>query len=157
MTREAGGEAPFHARRGDYEIATAPERIDLDVVHGFLANSYWAQDIPRDVVARSLAGSLNFGLFHLGAQIGLARFVTDRATFGYLADVFVLPPHRGQGLATWLVGTALAHPALTGARRLLLATRDQHALYARAGFAPLARPERFMEILRPDIYRPAGG
>ena len=153
-----GGDAePFTAHRGAYELSTDPARIDLDAVHGFLAQSYWAEHIPRETVARSLANSLNFGLFHEGAQVGLARFVTDLATFGYLADVYVLPPHRGQGLATWLVGTALAHPALAGARRLLLATRNMQALYAKVGFAALAHPERFMEIHRPDLYRPLRG
>jgi len=145
--------APFAAARGEFEISDDPARIDLDVVHGFLGTSYWAAGIPRETVERALANSLNFGLYKSEAQIGLARFVTDRATFAYLADVFVLPPHRGQGLATWLVGTALTHPALTGLRRMLLATRDQHKLYARLGFAPLARPERLMEINRPDVYQ----
>ena len=83
--------------------------------------------------------------------------MTDGATFAYLADVFVLPDYRGQGLATWLVGTALTHPALTMLRRVLLATRDAHALYAKFGFAPLARPERFMEILKLDVHSGSGG
>jgi GNAT superfamily N-acetyltransferase len=149
--------APFSARKGADEISTAPDRLDLDVVHGFLTASYWATGIPRATVERSLAGSLNFGLYRDGAQIGFARFVTDGATFAYLADVFVLPDHRGQGLAKWLVGTALTHPALTGLRRVLLATRDAHALYAQFGFTPLARPERFMEILELDVYSHRGG
>lgn len=153
----AAFEVPFSIRKGNDEISTAHERLDLDVVHGFLAASYWAPDIPRATVERSLDGSLNFGLYREGAQIGFARFVTDGATFAYLADVFVLPGHRGQGLATWLVGTALTHPSLTGLRRVLLATRDAHALYAKFGFAPLARPERFMEILTLDVYSNPGG
>lgn len=154
----AGADAPFTARRDGYELSADPARLDLDVIHGFLVTSYWAEGIPRDTVVRALAGSLNFGLYDAVAQVGFARFVTDRATFAYLADVFVLPAHRGQGLATWLVGTALTHPALAGLRRLLLATRDMHALYAKVGFTPLVRPERMMEILDPDIYRkPAGG
>ena len=148
--------APFAAARGEFEISDDPARIDLDVVHGFLGTSYWAAGIPRETVERALANSLNFGLYKSEAQIGLARFVTDRATFAYLADVFVLPGHRGHGLATWLVGTALTHPDLAGLRRMLLATRDKHALYARFGFAALAHPGRFMEIHDPDVYqRPA--
>jgi GNAT superfamily N-acetyltransferase len=146
----------FRATRDDYEISDAPERLDLDVIHGFLTDTYWSPGIARATVERALANSLCFGLYKAGAQIGLARFVTDRATFAWLADVFVLPPHRGQGLATWLVGTALTHPAFHGMRRMLLATRDQHALYARLGFVPLARPERFMEIHRPDVYQTGG-
>jgi len=149
-------DVPFGVRKGNSEVSTDRTRLDLDVIHGFLAASYWSPDIPRATVALALSGSLNFGLYRDGAQIGFARFVTDGATFAYLADVFVLLPHRGQGLGTWLVGTALTHPALRGLRRLLLATRDQHALYARFGFAPLARPERFMEIHRPDIYHASG-
>lgn len=150
-------DAPFSARRGNDEISTARERLDLDVIHGFLATSYWAAGVPRATMECALAASLNFGLYRDGAQIGFARFVTDGATFAYLADVFVLPNHRGQGLATWLVGTALKHPALIGLRRVLLATRDAHALYAKFGFEPLARPERFMEMHRPDVYRNPGG
>jgi len=154
----AGADVPFTAQRDGYELSTDPARLDLDVVHGFLVQSYWAEGIPRDVVERALAGSLCFGLYDGAGQVGLARFVTDRATFAYLADVFVLPAHRGRGLATWLVGTSLAHPALQGLRRMLLATRDMHALYAKVGFTPLVRPERMMEILDPDVYRkPAGG
>jgi GNAT superfamily N-acetyltransferase len=153
----AAFDAPFSVRNGNDEISTAHERLDLDVIHGFLSASYWATNIPRATVGRALAGSLNFGLYRDGAQIGFARFVSDEATFAYLADVFVLPDHRGQGLATWLVGTALTHPALTGLRRVLLATRDAHALYAKFGFAPLARPERFMEILDLDVYSNRGG
>ena len=143
----------FVATRGALVISDAPERLDLDVVHAFLTQSYWAAGIARVTVERSLANSLNFGLYLSDAQIGLARFVTDRATFAWLADVFVLPPHRGRGYATWLVETALTHPALAGLRRMLLATRDQHALYARVGFTPLLRPERFMELHRPDVYQ----
>jgi GNAT superfamily N-acetyltransferase len=150
-------DAPFSVRKGNDEISTARPRLDVDVVHGFLTASYWAADIPRATVERSLAGSLNFGLYRDGMQIGFARFVTDGATFAYLADVVVLPDYRGQGLATWLVGTALTHPALTGLRRVLLATRDAHTLYAKFGFAPLARPERFMEILKLDVYSDPGG
>ena len=145
---------PFAAARGEYELSDDPARVDVDAIHGFLTSAYWSVGIPRDTVARALAHSLAFGLYHRGETVGFARFVTDHATFAYLADVFVLPEHRGQGLATWLVGTALTHPDLTGLRRVLLATRDKHALYARFGFAPLARPERFMEIHDPDVYQP---
>jgi len=146
--------APFAATLGEYELSDDPARLDVDAIHAFLAGAYWSVGIPRETVARALANSLAFALYHRGTTIGFARFVTDRATFAYLADVFVLPDHRGQGLATWLVGTALTHPDLAGLRRLLLATRDKHELYARFGFAPLARPERFMEIHDPDVYAP---
>jgi GNAT superfamily N-acetyltransferase len=148
---------PFVVRRGSYEISTAPDRLDVDVIHGFLAQSYWSPDIPRETVVRALDGSLNFGLYRDAAQAGFLRVVTDGATFAYIADVFVLPAHRGAGLAGWLVTAALAHPALQGLRRYLLATRDAHAIYARCGFAALAHPERFMEVTHPDLYRATSG
>ena len=147
----------FEQSRGELLVSCDPDRQDLDAVHAFVSRSYWAEGIPRELLARALANSLCFGLFEAGRQIGFARVVSDRATFAYLADVYVLPAHRGRGHATWLVQTALTHPALAGLRRMILATRDAHALYARAGFAPLAHPERFMEIHRPDLYRGAGG
>jgi GNAT superfamily N-acetyltransferase len=152
----AAGASPFCVRRGDLEISDERARLDVDMVHGFLAQSYWAAGIPRETVVRALDGSLNFGLYRAGAQLAFARFITDRATFAYLADVFVLPPERGQGLGKLLVATALTHPDFPGLRRMLLATRDAHSLYARFGFAPIARPERFMEIHRPDVYASGG-
>jgi len=150
-------DAPFKVARGADEISTARNRLDLDVIHRFLTASYWSPGIPREVVERALDGSLNFGLYRDGAQIGFARVITDSATFAYFSDVFVLPDYRGAGLATWLMTTALAHPALAGLRRYLLVTRDAHAIYARCGFTPLARPERFMEINRPEPYRSGSG
>ena len=150
-------DGPFSVRRGSDEITTSRERLDVAVIHAFLTDSYWSPGIPRETVECALDGSLNFGLYRENcgkcAQIGFARVITDGATFAYFADVFVLPDHRGAGLATWLMTTALIHPALAGLRRCLLVTRDAQALYARCGFTPLARPERFMEITRPDIYR----
>jgi GNAT superfamily N-acetyltransferase len=129
-----------------YEISTDPARLDLDVIHRFLSeDAYWSPGVARDVVERALANSLCFGLFAPdGGQAGFARAVTDRATFAYLADVFVLPAHRGRGLGVWLVETMLAHPDLQGLRRIELATVDAHGLYERFGFRPLARVERFL-------------
>ena len=142
------------ATKDDYEIDDDPGRIDLDVVHGFLTTSYWAAGVPRDVVAQSVANSLVLGLYHgggqggQGAQVGLTRVVTDRATFAWVADVFVLPGHRGCGLAHWMIETLLAHPDMAGMRRFMLATSDAHQVYADCGFTPLADPGRFMEIAR---------
>jgi GNAT superfamily N-acetyltransferase len=158
----AGGlDVPFRVTRGADEIDASRDRLDMAVIHDFLTNSYWSPGIPRATLERAIEGSLNFGLYRdmhgKGVQIGFARVVTDGATFAYVADVFVLPDFRGAGLATWLVDTALTHPALQGLRRVLLATKDAHAVYARCGFGPLARPERFMEINHPDIYRTYGG
>lgn len=143
--------------RGGFTISTDPARIDLDVVHGFLTASYWAEGIPRVVVARSIEHSLNFGLYHQGRQIGFARVITDRATFAYLGDVFVLEAFRGQGLARWLMDVVHAHPELQGLRRWVLLTRDAHALYRQVGYTPLARPERYMERWAPDVYRTRAG
>jgi GNAT superfamily N-acetyltransferase len=132
-----------------YEISTDRDRLDLDAIHGFLHEAYWSPGIPRATVERAVAGSLCFGLFAPGgAQAGFARAVSDRATFAYLADVFVLPGHRGRGLGAALVRAALEHPDLQGLRRWMLATRDAHALYAKLGFAELERPEIFMAIDR---------
>lgn len=139
--------------RGDHELSDDPERLDVDAIHAFLTGAYWSTGIPRETVARALANSLAFAVYHRGTTVAFARFVTDRATFAYLADVFVVPGHRGQGVATWLVGTALRHPDLAGLRRVLLATRDKHKFYAKFGFAPLAWPDRLMEIFDPDVYR----
>ncbi|GAB0116018.1 GNAT family N-acetyltransferase [Acidisoma sp. 7E03] len=136
-----------------YVISTDPERLDLAAIHRYLAGeSYWARGISRDLVARSLQHSLCFGLYHHGAQAGLARVVTDRATFALLADVFVLETHRGQGLSKRLVERVTAHPDLQGLRRWILVTSDAHGLYAQYGFTPLAEPGRFMEIARPNIH-----
>lgn len=134
-------------------VSTDDARLDLDVIHGYLSrSSYWAEGIPRDLVARSLRHSLNFGLYEDGRQIGFARVVTDRATYGYLADVFVLEGHRGRGLSKLLMKAVMEHPDLQGLRRFGLTTRDAHGLYALFGFAPLPAPERFMEIARPGMY-----
>lgn len=159
----AAGTAPSPAQEGDrdgFRISTDPARLDVDVIHGYLAQSYWATGIPREIVERSIRGSLCFGIYEAVAgkperQIGFARVITDRATFAYLADVFVLEGWRGRGLSKWLLETILAHPDLQGLRRFCLGTRDAQSLYARYGFANPKDPTRWMEILRPDAYRPA--
>ena len=132
-------------RMHGYEISTDRDRLDLDVIHGFLRTAYWSPGVSREVVERAIANSLPFGLYAPdGAQAGFARVVSDLATFGYLADVFILPEHRGRGLGLWLVGTVLAHPDLQGLRRFHLATGDAHALYERFGFRP-SDPGRMMD------------
>jgi GNAT superfamily N-acetyltransferase len=141
----------------DYEISTDPTRLDVDAIHAFLSRSYWSPGVPRTVVERALANSLCFGLFHRGRQVGLARIVTDRSTFAWLADVYVLEEHRGKGLSQRMMRAVVAHPELQGLRRMLLATRDAHGLYAKFGFTPLAAPSRMMEIHRPDIYLAQAG
>lgn len=133
-------------------VDTDPSRLDVSMVHRFLADSYWARDIPLEVVQRSIRSSLCFRLYEDGGQIGFARVVSDFATFAYLADVFVLESHRGRGLGQFLIAAVMDHPSLQGLRRWVLATRDAHDLYARFGFTPLAAPERFMERHSPDVY-----
>lgn len=147
----------FELERDGRRISTDPALLDIDLVHGWLSReSYWAAGIPRAVVVDAIAHSLCFGLYGGdNRQLGFARVVTDRATFAYLCDVFVLGSERGQGLGKWLVEAVQSHPALAGVRRFMLATRDAHALYASCGFSPLGAPEKFMEINRPDIYRAA--
>lgn len=137
-------------------VDTDPARLDMEVIHGFLAQSYWARGIPRELVERAVRNSLCFGLYEGALQVGFARVVTDQATFAYLADVFVVESHRGRGLAQVLVAAVVADPRLQGLRRWMLATRDAHGLYARFGFKPLAVPARFMELHAPDVYATPG-
>ena len=132
-------------RRGEYLISTDRSLLDPQVIHGYLSTSYWAAGVPEEVVGRSIENSLNFGVYKGEEQVGFARVVTDHATFSYLADVFVLEAHRGQGLGKWLVEVVLSHPDLQGLRRWMLATRDAHDLYRRYAFTELARPAIFME------------
>jgi GNAT superfamily N-acetyltransferase len=139
-------------RRGEFSISTDRERLSLNVVHGFLTSCYWAKGIPREVVARSIAHSLCFGIYEGDAQVGFARVVSDFATMAYLGDVFVLESHRGRGLSKWLLECIVQHPALQNLRRWILLTRDAHELYSQFGFAPLKAPERYMELHRADVY-----
>ncbi|MDQ0467975.1 GNAT family N-acetyltransferase [Labrys wisconsinensis] len=139
-----------------YEISTDPGRLDRDIIHRFLSEeSYWCPGIPRSVVETSIDHSLCFGIYHDGRLAGFARVVTDRATFALVADVFVLEPHRGKGLSKWLMHEVTQHPDLQGLRRLLLLTSDAHALYKQFGFGEIGNAWRFMEILRPDVYKRA--
>ena len=136
-----------------YTIDTDPERLQLDAIHGYLAQTYWARDIPRETMARAVANSVCVGAYHGDRQVGFARVVTDRATFAYLADVFVLPDHGGNGLAKAMVQALHDHPELQGLRRWMLATRDAHGVYAALGWQPVAEPELFMQRHDPDVYR----
>jgi GNAT superfamily N-acetyltransferase len=150
--RTINSDAVAEYRRGEFVISTSRERLDLNVVHGFLTNCYWAKGIPREVVARSVELSLCFGIYEGSAQVGFARVVSDFATVAYLGDVFVLESHRGRGLSKWLMECIVQHPALQNLRRWILLTRDAHGLYSKVGFAPLKVPERYMELHRPDVY-----
>ena len=142
-------------QKGEYIISTNKEKIDIDVVHTFLSkDSYWAENIPKDIVERAIKNSLCFGIYYKEIQVGFARAVTDKATFMYLADVFVLPAHRGKGLSKWLLQTIHAHPELQGLRRMMLTTKDAHGLYAQFGWQPLNDDlaKRIMLINRPGMY-----
>lgn len=138
----------------EYEVSTDRRRLDVEVIHGYLARSYWSPGIPRGIVERAIENSLCFGVYHCATQVGFARVVSDSATFAYLADVFVLEEHRGIGLSKRLMDCVVRHAQLQGLRRFLLGTRDAHGLYRQFGFTQLAHPTRVMEILRPDLYRP---
>src|SRR4051812_19403367 len=140
-----------------YEISVDPDRLDIDAMHAFLTRSYWSPGIPRATVERAARHSLCFGLYETagGSQVGLTRVVTDHATFAYLCDVYVLEAHRGRGLGKFLMRVVMAHPALTGARRTMLGTRDAHGLYAQYGFRAPPDDGVLMQILRPDMYRSA--
>jgi GNAT superfamily N-acetyltransferase len=142
-------------RRGDFVISTEAGRIDLDVVHGFLAGeSYWSRGIARERLARAIRHSLCFGVYDGERQVGFARVVTDRATFAYLCDVFLLEAYRGRGLGEWMIEAVSGHPDLSGLRRWILATRDAHPFYERFGWSRLARPEMYMEILAASAADP---
>jgi len=134
-------------------VTTDPAKIDREIVYRFLSQSYWARGIPRAVLERALANSLCFSLFDGEEQVGFARVVTDRASFAYLADVFVVPTHRGRGLSKLLMETIVAHPDLQGLRRWVLVTADAHGLYARYGFTPLAKVDGYMERWDPEVYQ----
>lgn len=140
----------------DCEISTDPRRLDVAVIHKFLAeDSYWSLGIPRSTVEHAIENSLCFGVYHRAAQIGFARVVTDRSTFALLADVFILEAHRGKGLSKELMRRVVEHEDLQGLRRFLLLTSDAHGLYSQFGFKEIGSPARFMEVLRPDVYRSA--
>lgn len=148
----------FERRRDGIVITTDPAKLDLDEIFEFLnRKAYWSLGIPRDVVEKAVQRSLCFGMLDGDEQVGFARMVTDGATFAWLCDVYVVESHRGRGLGDWLVATALEHPELQGLRRIVLATRDAHGLYARHGFETLPQPERWMIVAKPDVYAEASG
>ncbi len=138
--------------RNNFTLTTDPSRLDLDVIHEFLTNCYWAKGIARDVVARSIENSLCFGVYDDNHQVAFARVISDFATYAYIGDVFVLESHRGLGLSTWMMEAITTHRSLQGLRRWTLLTRGAQALYAKFGFTPLAKADRYMELHNPDVY-----
>lgn len=140
----------------ELDISTEPGRLDIDLIYRFLSDeAYWSLGESRETVERALANSLCFGAYLGKEQVGLARVVTDRATFAWVSDVFVVSEYRGRGYGKRLMQAVVDHPELIGLRRLLLATRDAHGLYAQFGFEPLPAPERFMMRQKPDARPPA--
>ena len=140
--------------RPGFEVSDDPRRLELATVHRFISReSYWAEGISEALLARAIAHSLSFGLYAGARQVGFARVVTDRATYGYLCDVYVDRALRGQGLGKWLVACVLEHPDLQGLRRIALMTRDAHDLYRPFGFRTMPEATRYLEIHRPDVYK----
>ena len=126
--------------------------MDLDAIHAYLTRSYWSEGISKELVGRAIEGSLCFGLLEGGRQVGFARVITDKATYAYLCDVYVLEDYQGRGLGTWLMNELMTHPDLQGLRRFTLVTRDAHGLYEKCVFGALANPSGYMEIARPGMY-----
>ena len=140
-------------QKDDYTISSDPSRLDLEAIHRFLSEeAYWAKDRTLEQTRTAIGNSICFGVYEGERQVGFARVVTDRATFAYLGDVFVLNEFRGRGLSKWLMETIVSHPELQGLRRWILATRDAHGLYAQFGFSSLKFPERWMELSARDAY-----
>jgi N-acetylglutamate synthase-like GNAT family acetyltransferase len=139
---------------GRFLISTDRSKLDIDVIHRFLARSYWAEGIPRETVMRSIENSLCFGVYDNARQIGFARVISDFATYAYVADVFILEPYRERGLGKELMASIMAHPDLQGLRRWSLGTRDAQGLYAQFGFKPVVntRARTVMEIVDSEIY-----
>jgi GNAT superfamily N-acetyltransferase len=142
--------------KDQYSISTDKEKLDIEYIHRFLSHSYWAENIPLTIVQKSVDGSMCFAVYDDDKQIGFARVITDHATFGYLADVFIDENYRGRGLSKWLMEVIMGHPELQGFRSWQLATKDAHGLYARFGFAIPDKPERIMRKVVADIYKRNG-
>lgn len=139
--------------KGEFTISTAKSRLDIGVIHKFLSEeSYWAANRSLEKTQIAIENSICFGLYHSESLIGFARVVSDKATFAYVGDVFVLDEYRGWGLSKWLMEVIVEHPELQGLRRWILATKDAHGLYAQYEFAELRHPERWMEKTAPDAY-----
>ena len=153
----------YEVRDENYIISTDVSKLDVNIIHRYLsAESYWAKGIPKNIVEKSIANSLCFGLFYNdeqtipnGRQVGFARLVTDKATFAYVADVFILEAHRGKGLSKWLIKTIQLHPELQNLRRWLLTTKDAHGLYEQLGWKKIPDDYmyRFMMLHNPDVYK----
>jgi GNAT superfamily N-acetyltransferase len=143
---------PHEWSRGEFVVSTDRTRIDLDAIHDYLRSSYWAAGMPRAVLERAVMNSLTFGVYNGSRQVGFARVITDRATYAYLSDVFIVEEYRGRGLSKWLMECILAHPDLQGLRRFALFTRDASGLYERYGFGPARSRSVYLERWTPNVY-----
>jgi GNAT superfamily N-acetyltransferase len=142
---------------GNYTVSDDPSKLDVQAMHAYLRRAYWSEEIPLEIVERAARNSLCIAAYDaMGAQVGLARFISDYATFAYVCDVYVLEEHRGHGLSKAMMAMASEHPKLQGLRRWTLVTNDAHGLYAQFGFTPVGHPERFMERAVPGIYKRKG-
>jgi N-acetylglutamate synthase-like GNAT family acetyltransferase len=139
--------------KGEYSISTDTKLLNIDFIHGYLSRSYWAEDIPKEVVEKSIENSLCFGVYHKNKQIGFARVISDYSTFAYLADVFIIEEERGKGLSKWLMECIIKHKQLQGLRNFCLLTRDAHTLYQQFGFKNLEKPQNFMAIKTDNFYK----
>lgn len=139
--------------KDNYTISTDKSKLDLSVIHGFLSISYWAEDIPMEIVKKAIDNSLCFGVYNGSRQVGFARVISDYTTFAYLADVFIIEEERGKGLSKWLMECILKHKELQGLRNFCLLTRDAHSLYAQYGFENLSKPQNFMAIKKDNFYK----
>jgi GNAT superfamily N-acetyltransferase len=139
--------------REEFQINTDKTRLDLDVIHTFLAEeSYWAQTRTLEQTRTAIGNSICFGVYDGERQVGFARVVSDCTTFAYIGDVFIIDEYRGRGLSKWLMETIVSHPDLQNLRRWVLATRDAHGLYKQFEFDQLRHPNRWMEKTAPDAY-----
>jgi GNAT superfamily N-acetyltransferase len=139
-------------QKPQYTVRTDSSRFDVEMIYRFLTTCYWAEGVPRETVQRSIDNALCFGVFDGDQQVGFARVITDRATYAYIGDVFILESHRGRGLSKLLMKAIMEHPDLQGLRRWSLVTNDAHGLYRQFGFRRPANPQRYMERVNPDVY-----
>jgi len=143
----------FEEKKDNFLISTDKAKLDVNAVHNYLTNSYWAEGIPLETVKKSIQNSDCFGVYENDKLVGFARVISDNATIGYLGDVFILEPYRGKGLSKWLMECIMKHPELQGFRRWILLTKDAHELYRKYGFKDIERPDRYMELTKPDVYK----
>lgn len=140
-------------KKDDYLVSTDKSRLNISVIHNFLSHSYWAENIPIELLKKAIENSLCFGVYNGKTQVGFARVITDFSTFAYLADVFILEEERGRGLSKFLMECILKHEQLQGLRNFCLMTKDAHSLYTRYGFKNIPNPENFMANKIENIYK----